>query len=347
MINYKKVFLYIFSLAAMAALLWIADLQEILAHLVAIDIKLLIPVALLQLLTISLINWQWRLASEAVGSALSWNKLIHINMIGTFVESISPALKTGAEITRVYYLKSHAGLSLTKAVSIVILQKAISLFAFVLLNLTGLAFFLAFYTDKSDNISFFIVNLIIIATAFLLAAFFVSSPKYASIFLNFIPFIPDRFKAKAESYFVPLHLTVSNLFKNTKLLSLMVVQAFAIWLLYAVKAYIIARSLDIGIGFAEVTVTTLFSYMIAMLPLFPGGLGSFEAAYSFMFVSMGFNVEGGIASALTLRLITFWFVFLISILYLGFHALKSNLWKPAYLSCLLKAQDNKGHKNEL
>jgi len=347
MIDYKKIFLYTASLVAMAALLWMADFQEILTHLIAMDIKILIQVILLQMLTIFLIIWQWRLTSQVIGNTVSWNKMIYINMIGTFVESITPALKTGSELTRVYYLRSHAGLSLTSSVSMLILQKAISLSAFIFLNIAGLVFFLTSYSEKISNTIFFIVYLIVLAVIFLLLVFFIKSPKSLSFLINPISFIPERFKIKAESFLVRLQLTVATLFKNTRLFLMIVVQALVIWILYAVKAYIIVRSLGIGIDFAEITVATLFSYMIAMIPLFPGGLGSFEAAYSFMFVSMGFDIEIGIASALTLRLVTFWFVFLISVIYLAVHALKSNLQKIRALFYDLNVQKDMERRHEL
>jgi len=347
MMKYKKIFLYFASLTAITFLLWIADAREILNHFIAIDFKLLIPVALLQLVTIFLINWQWRLTSQAIENAVPWRKLVYINMIGTFVESITPALKTGSELTRIYYLKSHAGMSLTKAASMVILQKSISFFAFISLNIIGLTFFLTTFSNEVNNATFFIVNLIILAVIFLFLVYFIRSPKSLSFFIKPIPFVPERFKNKTISFLDSLQENISSLLKNTSLFLIMLIQAFIIWILYAVKAYIIVRSLGIRIEFAEITVVTLFSYMIGMLPLFPGGLGSFEATYSFMFVFLGLDVEMGIASALTLRLVTFWFVFFISAFYLAVHALKSNMWKMEALSRGLKVRNSIEQKHEL
>lgn len=338
MISYKKVLISTVALAAMAALLWMADFQEILDSLLAINMRFFMVAILLQLLTILLVNWQWRLASRAIGKSIPWGKLIYLNMAGTFVESVTPALKAGAELTRIYLLQSHAGLSLTKAASMVILQKAVSFFAFILLNIAGLIFILALYSGYVANKAFFVANLVVLAVVLFLLAFFMTTPKSVNSFMRPVPVIPAHIKTKAESFLLLFQQTVSNLLKNTKLSLFMVIQAFAIWLLYAVKAYLIAQSLAIESSFAEVTVATLFSYMIAMLPLLPGGRGSFEAAYTFMFVSMGFDIEQGMAVALALRLVTFWFVFLISVLYLVFHALTCYIRKITLLSWCLKSR---------
>lgn len=335
MISYKKVLLYIAALAAMVAVLRGADFQEILVCLLAMEIRHFIVATLMQLLTITLIIWQWRLASLATGKSIPWGKLIYLNMAGTFVESVTPAMKAGAELTRIYLLKSHVGLELTTATSIVILQKTISLLTFILLNIAGLIFFLFLYSGYFANKAFFVANLVVFAVVFLLLVIFIIKPKSVNSFIRPIPVIPARIKLKAESLLISLQETFANLMRNTKLCLFMLIQAFAIWLLYVVKAYIIVQSLAIESSIMEVAVATLFSYMIAMIPLFPGGLGSFEAAYTFMFVSMGYDIEQGIAAALALRLVTFWFVFLISVLYMIFHAMTKNVRKM--LSWLAKS----------
>jgi uncharacterized protein (TIRG00374 family) len=180
-----------------------------------------------------------------------------------------------------------------------------------------------------------VANLVVFAVVFLLLVIFIIKPNSVNSFIRPIPVIPARIKLKAESFLISLQETFANLMRNTKLCLFMLIQAFAIWLLYVVKAYIIVQSLAIESSIMEVAVATLFSYMIAMVPLFPGGLGSFEAAYTFMFVSMGYDIEQGIAAALALRLVTFWFVFLISVLYMVFHAMTKNVRKM--LSWLAKS----------
>lgn len=347
MIYWKKVFLFIISLAFMAALLYFADLREIFEQFHSMDITLLVSAALLQLVTIILIVWQWRLTSKAIGKLISWDKLISINMLGTFFECITPALKAGSELTRVYFLKSHAGLPLSPAVSMVILQKAISIFTFIFLNIIGLICFLAAYSNYEANRIFFAINLIALTGVFLLLIYFMTFPESTGFFLNIIPFIPERHKDKAKAFLGSFKLTVSSLLRNTRLFTFMIIQAFVIWLLYAVKAYIITQSFGIGINFTQVAVATLFSYMVAMIPLFPGGLGSFEAAYSFMFVSMGFDINIGIAAALILRLVTFWFVFFISVLYLVVQALVVNIRKIRILSGNSNKHTENGCKYEL
>lgn len=65
--------------------------------------------------------------------------------------------------------------------------------------------------------------------------------------------------------------------------------------------------------------------MIAMIPVMPGGLGTFEGSFVLLLAPMSIPFDMGLALALVLRFVTFWFVFIISGLYLGLNYLYSLL----------------------
>ena len=67
---------------------------------------------------------------------------------------------------------------------------------------------------------------------------------------------------------------------------------------------------------------TFISYMVAMIPLLPGGLGSFEATMSGLLLAM--QLPLGVAAAITIlfRFVTFWFVIIISLIFIGIWKLR-------------------------
>lgn len=65
---------------------------------------------------------------------------------------------------------------------------------------------------------------------------------------------------------------------------------------------------------------TFVSYFAAMIPLLPGGLGTFEGTMSGMLLVYGLSAEEAVAVSLVFRFVTFWFVVL-------FSALIILLWK--------------------
>ncbi len=56
-----------------------------------------------------------------------------------------------------------------------------------------------------------------------------------------------------------------------------------IWSLYPLKVYIVCRMLFIDVDFLTVAMVTYTAYMISMVPLLPGGLGSFEGSMALLF----------------------------------------------------------------
>ena len=61
---------------------------------------------------------------------------------------------------------------------------------------------------------------------------------------------------------------------------------------------------------------TFVAYMAAMVPLFPGGAGGFEAVLSGLFVSAGYGLSDALAIAVVFRFISFWLVMLFRVLFI-------------------------------
>jgi len=92
--------------------------------------------------------------------------------------------------------------------------------------------------------------------------------------------------------------------------------SFLIWLMYPLKLYLLTRQ------FADVSVFSVGSagfaaYMVAMLPIFPGGLGGFEGTLSGLLVHLGFELNNAVAATILFRFVTFWAVMLGSLIYIG------------------------------
>ena len=92
----------------------------------------------------------------------------------------------------------------------------------------------------------------------------------------------------------------------------MLLFSLLVWLLYPVKVFFVAAMLGIDVGHLTSAVSTYTAYLVSMLPLLPGGLGTFEGSMAIMFSIGGFDLATGIAIALLSRCITFWFPLIFS-----------------------------------
>jgi hypothetical protein len=85
-----------------------------------------------------------------------------------------------------------------------------------------------------------------------------------------------------------------------------------VWALYPLKIYVVALMLGFNVEPLFVAIATYTTYLISMIPLLPGGLGTFEGSMAFMFTYAGFSFAEGLAIALLARLVTFWFPLILS-----------------------------------
>lgn len=90
-----------------------------------------------------------------------------------------------------------------------------------------------------------------------------------------------------------------------------------IWGLYPVKLIELVGMFTHSFDWVFLTEITFLSYMIGMIPLLPGGLGSFEAAMTSMLMVTHFTYTDALTITLLFRFVTFWFVILMSLAYVG------------------------------
>ncbi len=86
-------------------------------------------------------------------------------------------------------------------------------------------------------------------------------------------------------------------------------------ILYPMKTPLAAHASGTShISIIAAAAATFCAYLIGLLPLLPEGLGSFEGTTVIIIALFGINPAVGTATALTARLITFWFPLLLSAL---------------------------------
>jgi uncharacterized protein (TIRG00374 family) len=104
---------------------------------------------------------------------------------------------------------------------------------------------------------------------------------------------------------------------------------FIVWILYPVKVLLVTWMLGIEIGFAEVATATYIAYLVSMLPLLPGGMGSFEATMALLLsTTTNISFSQGLAVALVARLVTFWLPLVLSAAAAGLTGLN---WRNGHL----------------
>jgi uncharacterized protein (TIRG00374 family) len=157
----------------------------------------------------------------------------------------------------------------------------------------------------------------------------------SAVFCVFL--VPDRFKKalqtqkpsrfswsrRVRNFLIVLAEHLSSVRKQKKAFAALVLLSYVIWLLYPVKMFIITMQFAPSISLFYVSAIAFVAYMVAMLPIFPGGLGGFEGTMTGLLLIAGFAINDAAVITVLFRFVTFWFVLLLSLMYVGFHKLGS------------------------
>lgn len=268
------------------------------------------------MITIFLISFQWYLITKQMGKRIPFKEIFHINMYGSFVETITPAVKAGGEAIKVVMLKNH-GISYSKAIAIVSCQKLISMLPFLFLYIVSIIWFSVSYS--TDHVYWGVI-----IKGFSLILFIILGFIFVIIFsdrLNpLINYLPVKFKnvfIKFQTWLLQFKKEIKKSLYNRKNLAINIILSFAIWLFFPVKAYLLAILLGLDITFVQSAVVIFLTYVIAMIPVSPGGLGTFEGSGLFLLSLMDISLHLGFIYILIFRFSSYWFVFLIGAIYIA------------------------------
>ncbi len=303
--KHRKRLLLLLGVTLLAALIIASDTDKIVRTLLSLTLAQITMLVLLQLLTIFLINVQWTLLAKHLGRPLSFANALEMNFLGTFFESVTPVVKAGGEAYKFAYLKTK-GESASEASALIGAQKTFSMLTFVALALFslllagGLGLF-----DRGTFISlWFAFGALVLFMAFLYGLYRFMARKQTTA-----PSKPKRFVLNLKNSLAPLGRKKSRFFLYIPL-------GLAIWFVYALKTFYVLHSFSIDLSYPLAASVTYITYMVNMLPLSPGGLGTFEGTMSGLFVLLGVSAAVAIGATLALRLATFWLMLLLSAAYL-------------------------------
>jgi len=247
----------------------------------AISIWVISLLIVLQIVSQLLVNLQWRNVALAADVQVSFREMFFINCQGAIADAITPGVKIGGEITRGVQISRRCGCSAEQATAIVAAQKMFSISSFVfLLLITG--------TYMAVNLQMLTGRYVQIAGTAIAAL--------ALLIIFGVFFMPKRVKK---------HMQIKNSLPFLML-------SLIIWLIYPVKLYILAAQFSPDINIIYIAGITFISYIIGMIPIFPGGIGGFEGTMSGLLIATGFSVSDAVTAAISFRFITFWLVVIFS-----------------------------------
>lgn len=281
------------------------NFNEMVYHIKNINITVITFLVLLQCFTQFLLSIQWHRLTYTISNIKSFYKIFYILSSGSVIEALTPGAKIGGEFTRYHFLKKEMKLKSEDATKIIILQKSISmsvLFSISILSSIYVCFVLSVNLALLFKVSLICLSLLLLL--FLFSILFLSD-KLLYILKN----KDNKFYKFVSSY----NDSLKQLSRKEWLIQFVI--SFLVWILFPLKMFILAKSMGLNESFLVLLAITMTAYAIGTLPITPGGIGTFESSMISLFSLININTTISVTLTVVFRIITFWFVFLISLLY--------------------------------
>lgn len=271
----------------------------------------------LQMVTQLLLNWQWYIVAKTAHLSITFWEMFHANCQGAVMDAVTPGVKLGGEVTRAMQISRTTSCSATQSATVVALQKVFSIGVLSLILLFSSGYLIGEVSWLSPiYIQVLIFSMLTLFLTLFLGIFFFPQPLKGwvqGVNLRFL------WLNRVQNFLVVLLELVNDIRQKKKTCMMLICLSFWIWLLYPIKMYVLVQQFQSEIGVIHLVAITFVAYLVAMLPIFPGGLGGFEGTMSGLLVATGFLVSDAAIITVFFRFITFWLVMLFSFCFVAFH----------------------------
>ncbi len=272
----------------------------------------LLPVVFaLHLITLSVTSYRWQVLLRRLGADLPFGRTMHIHLASRFAAVMTPSL--AADAASVGLFRRFTELSYGQLTGSILLQKFTSLLALVAVCMICLVF----PGDTGISVAPYAA---VLTACLLLAALVRAAPaggtgssgdpvriKGGSGILSRI----RQWMGAGRELGAEAVRTSRQLLESREAPRLLAASA-VVWALYPLKVYVVTLSLGLEVNYALLAVSAYLACITGMIPVLPGGLGSFEAGMAFMLTRGGLTAGEGLMVALLLRVGTFWLPMLVS-----------------------------------
>lgn len=304
----QKAILWVVGAAILVGGILIAGWEEVVETAQILDWHELLILLGLQIATIAGLAYQWRYLFKRSGKSIRYRDIAIVNLASGFVESVTPSSKLGGEAAKVYLFHQITSTAYHRLSALLLVQKFVSLGPLVFICTASMLFFVS-YADVTVQL----------ATNAVLGA------MLATIIALLIGYLLIRFrdqllvdKEHSISYLDEVQEFLQRSIQNARSLLTYSEQVWmlsvstGIWALYPFKVYLAAQFLSLELSLFIAVIGTFLAYGVSLLPVSPGGLGTFEATLASVCVVGGLTFSEGMTVALVTRFATFWFPLVLS-----------------------------------
>lgn len=297
-IKFKLKYLNIIGIILLFSIIYQIGLDNIVKAFYKIDLfYLFIAIGLIVPLTL-MRGLKWLLITKYHNVKFSFSNSCIIYLIGQYFSILTPG-RIG-EIIKALYVKEKTK-TLSKPLSIIIVDRFIDMFALLLFSLFGAFYLASYFTDKLFIQLFVFLIIVLISTILFLKKRFLSKllkPIYLFI-------IPARFKATVLNHFNELYDELTAFSKKYLNIIFLIVFGLTLWFIGIIQGYMLILSLQLDVNFLYFAAIAPIVVSITLLPITISGIGTREASFIFFLSLVGVPPESSVAYSILEMIVTY------------------------------------------
>jgi hypothetical protein len=297
----RQILLFLLGFVIIIVLVSVVGIKQIIQSILSVNIMFFIFAVLVHFFLFFVRAGRWKYNLNILEKEISIPKSTSLIMLGWVANSILPA-RLG-DLTRAYALRKLERVPLSVGLATVVIERIFDICIIFALAISFVFFFIGALIVPNWIFSIFVLVLTALILGAILLVFFLRSESFVEWI--FVKLFKDRFNI--HDFTTAFRQSLKRLFKNRSVILVNILWTVGLWLLDISRCYLVVFSLGIQTEYLMVASALMLTYVVAIIPLTPGGLGSEEAIMTLFFaLILGISLPLSTSIALIDRLITFW-----------------------------------------
>lgn len=278
-------------------ILYFSGIEEVIKTVLTSNPIFILLAFLTFLFSIFLKSLRWQIFLKSIKMKVPFSHAFYSFNSAMFLGNLVPF--KALEPLRGYFLKVKFGYSFSKTIPLVLTERALDVFVYILFSLITLQTLINFLPSYITFFAF--VGMLVFFLISFSVLLILNSKKLTLKFFKLISRLPiiKRFSKKIEEMAKNFSIGFSQL-KKSKFLFQIFFLTFLIWIVEGIIFLLSTKAVGIDLPFSFFALP-LLSILLGVLTLIPGGLGSIEAIMVLLLSSLGFPVHQATSAVLIYR----------------------------------------------
>ena len=299
------------SLAILFLLIYFSNASEIVSILSKANFVYVFLGIAISFLLMGLRTFRWKVLLKRLDINMSLKSLFPVFMSSLFISNITPA-KSGDPV-RSYFLKKKTGITFSKTIPSVVIERMLDVIVLIVMSVIGLAFVPLGWEMRG------ILGIVVFFYVVLIAALIWFGSKkervnrFFKLIQKFFGWLPKIKNLGRKTEDMALDFKKSFVkYKDLGDISLNIIMSMIVWVVEGVIVYIAFLSIGVPVDMLLCIFIMAVSVLVGVASSLPGGLGSSEVVMVLLFtsvLSLNFSIATG--GVLLARLLSYWLTLIV------------------------------------